>query len=132
MYMFFIFFLMIQRPPRSKRTDTLIPSTTLCRSDRQDQEDHGTDNDGAAAVQLDQPPRPRFVEAISGIERYTQGVDEPRPWRSEEHTSELQELLRRSYAVFCVKKKRGKVDSHRKMNRILHGRRNIAARTSTQ
>src|SRR3546814_3878175 len=101
---FFFFFLMIRRPPRSTRTDTLFPYTTLFRS--------------------------LLVMAW----RSTPGRDMPRadlprirPWlwlalvvllvqialggwtsRSEEHTSELQSLMRISYAVFCLKKKKQK------------------------
>src|SRR3546814_12341721 len=81
---FFFFFLMIRRPPRSTRTDTLFPYTTLFRS----------------------------VAAIDGLSRHEydlnrwlaeRGMDVT---RSEEHTSELQSLMRISYAVFCLKKKK--------------------------
>src|SRR3546814_14701503 len=84
----FVFFLMIRRPPRSTRTDTLFPYTTLFRS-----------AEIRAAIR---PPRTharlkyRLVEPLSS-ER-----------RSEEHTSELQSLMRISYAVFCLKKKNQK------------------------
>src|SRR3546814_11969622 len=84
------FFLMIRRPPRSTRTDTLFPYTTLFRSRRR--------------------PRPR------SIDRARRPGGRPRPGalslaglsieRSEEHTSELQSLMRISYAVFCLKKKK--------------------------
>src|SRR3546814_9088794 len=74
------FFLMIRRPPRSTRTDTLFPYTTLFRS--RDSRDPST-----------APPDP--ATGPGG-----------RVWgRSEEHTSELQSLMRISYAVFCLKKK---------------------------
>src|SRR3546814_2603418 len=82
------FFLMIRRPPRSTRTDTLFPYTTLFRSLLS----------GFAAGR-----RPRA--AAEGI------VARHRPralGRSEEHTSELQSLMRISYAVFCLKKKKKK------------------------
>src|SRR3546814_4860423 len=82
---------MIRRPPRSTRTDTLFPYTTLFRSKR--------------------APAPRRAAA--------QGRKTPNPTRtphrnhsrhagdrSEEHTSELQSLMRISYAVFCLKKKK--------------------------
>src|SRR3546814_3956426 len=74
-----IFFLMIRRPPRSTRTDTLFPYTTLFRSD------------------------------ISSVSTISVPARRPSPtcrrWmRSEEHTSELQSLMRISYAVFCLKK----------------------------
>src|SRR6056297_3989346 len=71
------FFLMIRRPPRSTRTDTLFPYTTLFRSLKVGPQ---------AGVRWPSVPLPR--------------------WRSEEHTSELQSLRRISYAVFCLKKKK--------------------------
>src|SRR3546814_16031858 len=74
------FFLMIRRPPRSTRTDTLFPYTTLFRSP------HGP------------PSAPRISRKV--LSR-TSG----KAVRSEEHTSELQSLMRISYAVFCLKKK---------------------------
>src|SRR3546814_16189696 len=86
---FVFFFLMIRRPPRSTRTDTLFPYTTLFRSGHR-----------PAA----HPPR---KPAASG--RKLRGGQRPGQWprhRSEEHTSELQSLMRISYAVFCLKKKK--------------------------
>src|SRR3546814_21105028 len=78
------FFLMIRRPPRSTRTDTLFPYTTLFRS-----------------VAIGDIPRGVPIPAPAGwVER--SGIF----WRSEEHTSELQSLMRISYAVFCLKKKK--------------------------
>src|SRR3546814_4285162 len=78
---------MIRRPPRSTRTDTLFPYTTLFRS-------------SAKAV----PHRPRRSSRQPSAHRM--GGDELP--RSEEHTSELQSLMRISYAVFCLKKKKHK------------------------
>src|SRR3546814_16731469 len=80
------FFLMIRRPPRSTRTDTLFPYTTLFRSGFQTR--HG----GAMNRMMN-----RVV---------TQALAEVDVVRSEEHTSELQSLMRISYAVFCLKKKK--------------------------
>src|SRR3546814_2774102 len=101
---------MIRRPPRSTRTDTLFPYTTLFRS--------GADRPG---------PHLRFLYGSSGLVVTTINSEEsfvaqpirigvvlrfknPEPWRigwrSEEHTSELQSLMRISYAVFCLKKKK--------------------------
>src|SRR3546814_3885431 len=80
---FLFFFLMIRRPPRSTRTDTLFPYTTLFRSGQQQAGEQQRD-----AADGGDPERAR------------QGVV-----RSEEHTSELQSLMRISYAVFCLKKK---------------------------
>src|SRR3546814_5087965 len=124
--MLFVFFLMIRRPPRSTRTDTLFPYTTLFRSRH------------VALLRLDLAPGrqalhhgqvaavvgPR-LEALPGLLRHQaiglrRGQDghllvEPGgapallqaadQLRSEEHTSELQSLMRISYAVFCLKKK---------------------------
>src|SRR3546814_7404417 len=81
---------MIRRPPRSTRTDTLFPYTTLFRS--------------AAADRT----RFRPVQFSRGALRLRRGGRShaaPSPLRSEEHTSELQSLMRISYAVFCLKKK---------------------------
>src|SRR3546814_8981663 len=80
------FFLMIRRPPRSTRTDSLFPYTTLFRSMLV----------VAFAVMI--PP-------TQGISRRALASDDD---RSEEHTSELQSLMRISYAVFCLKKKKKK------------------------
>src|SRR3546814_4542623 len=82
------FFLMIRRPPRSTRTDTLFPYTTLFRSER-----HG----GAPRKERDERG-----------ERSQRRLEVSAALRSEEHTSELQSLMRISYAVFCLKKKNKK------------------------
>src|SRR3546814_2065506 len=90
---------MIRRPPRSKRTDTLFPYTTLFRSRQMRQ---GADGDAAD----------QRVEITAGLEALLADRLPRRPvgfeidvGRSEEHTSELQSLMRNSYAVFCLKKK---------------------------
>src|SRR3546814_1811137 len=86
---------MIRRPPRSTRTDTLFPYTTLFRS--QPARDAGRVRpDRAAALHRHSRPDPLHRDA---------GAISPLPRRSEEHTSELQSLMRISYAVFCLKKK---------------------------
>src|SRR3546814_6386005 len=93
---------MILRPPRSTRTDTLFPYTTLFRSVRQDA--------GAAAHVRDRESRCRqgrfrtLVACGLGDQWLRHVHGRPCP-RSEEHTSELQSLMRISYAVFCLKKK---------------------------
>src|SRR3546814_3749898 len=89
---------MIRRPPRSTRTDTLFPYTTLFRSkDRAvDAAFDSIEADGPASV---------LVVASGG---HCQLL---RVERSEEHTSELQSLMRISYAVFCLKKK-NKMNKH--------------------
>src|SRR3546814_2660952 len=96
---------MIRRPPRSTRTDTLFPYTTLFRSapkksTRYFEQDH---------------LRWRFGEKSSRL--YRRHRSELAPYfRSEEHTSELQSLMRSSYAVFCLKKK----NKHHTANSYLH------------
>src|SRR3546814_1607897 len=87
------FFLMIRRPPRSTRTDTLFPYTTLFRSPR-----------GAVTVRGSGSAAPA-IAAITGRTN-SSAVTKAETGRSEEHTSELQSLMRISYAVFCLKKKK--------------------------
>src|SRR3546814_7317982 len=98
------FFLMIRRPPRSTRTDTLFPYTTLFRS-------RPGDGEFAEAVDHRIPGRSQPGE-IGGRRRQNLRIDQGRidlgGRRSEEHTSELQSLMRISYAVFCLKKKKKK------------------------
>src|SRR3546814_6215138 len=95
------FFLMIRRPPRSTRTDTLFPYTTLFRS-------------GASSGFVPTPDAKLvygyfgsntlgYTDAALQAQKYTYKNLLP---RSEEHTSELQSLMRISYAVFCLKKKK--------------------------
>src|SRR3546814_3840203 len=89
-----LFFLMIRRPPRSTRTDTLFPDTTLFRSNVRklaDREERSGDGDEKAG------------DRRHDVRRLPFGVN-----RSEEHTSDLQSLMRISYAVFCLKKKNNK------------------------
>src|SRR3546814_6592322 len=93
MYSFFVFVLRIRRPPRSTRTDTLFPDTTLFRSRI------------AAAKNIE-------ISDIVGsgpagrIRKSDLGLPVAALAKSEEHTSELQSLMRISYAVFCLKKKK--------------------------
>src|SRR3546814_6934178 len=96
---------MIRRPPRSTRTDTLFPYTTLFRSpsnhDRRPETDRPAVRLAVARKAGDRrPPAPSIA-----CERCRLGPLHPRQGRSEEHTSELQSLMRISYAVFCLKKK---------------------------
>src|SRR3546814_1559123 len=91
-FVILVFFLMIRRPPRSTRTDTLFPYTTLFRSVAGDFTSAGDRVSGHAAVES---------IAIAAAIGFALIVAD----RSEEHTSELQSLMRISYAVFCLKKK---------------------------
>src|SRR3546814_12902964 len=106
MYYFVFFFLMIRRPPRSTRTDTLFPYTTLFRSP--DRHWFGSapqilaELRGSAAAEA----IPQIEAAVAAYPFATQYRTWPGPNRSEEHTSELQSLMRISYAVFCLKKKK--------------------------
>src|SRR3546814_2920328 len=108
-----LFFLMILRPPRSTRTDTLFPYTTLFRSTALERmnSDLGRITLALQAlvgslvvhVTIDQVAmwtykHPTIGDALSEVTRHNP--------RSEEHTSELQSLMRISYAVFCLKKKK--------------------------
>src|SRR3546814_1077549 len=126
-YTVVFFFLMLRLPPRSTRTDTLFPYTTLFRS-----EHGGTDHQDRAEIQRHQAG-PQHDQCADEADH--QGGDAPGPQlltqkeyradgetldflqapvidgvacasaqRSEEHTSELQSLMRSSYAVFCLKK----------------------------
>src|SRR3546814_10101940 len=101
-----LFFLMIRRPPRSTRTDTRFPYTTLFRSGvmtaamKQDRVAvPGTANGCAQRVHIGLPVGGRVAE-LQNLQR------------SEEHTSELQSLMRISYAVFCLKKKLNTIKIH--------------------
>src|SRR3546814_5534156 len=96
---------MIRRPPRSTRTDTLFPYTTLFRSLRPSPAFAG---EGARALLAVLVRRRRVRHRVAiGVDDadLTQVQRAHRLFRSEEHTSELQSLMRISYAVFCLKKK---------------------------
>src|SRR3546814_3652143 len=99
---------MIRRPPRSTRTDTLFPYTTLFRSllqtlksrfDNRPDSEHGQALTRVAML----------VVVLAYLQFVVKGhacVERGLALRSEEHTSELQSLMRISYAVFCLKKKK--------------------------
>src|SRR3546814_1649169 len=94
-FLIFFFFLMIRRPPRSTRTDTLFPYTTLFRSE----------DDRVAAIILFDLRLPRTLLALAvGAMLGLAGA----ALQIGKHTSELQSLMRISYAVFCLKKKKHK------------------------
>src|SRR3546814_4187107 len=129
---------MIGRPPRSTRTDTLFPFTTLFRSPQDEPHDR---SGHVRAPSADRGPgRPDHVRAdgrrggcpdrqvgrpVSAVEEalhaYRAAVDESRrAERSEEHTSELQSLMRISYAVFCLKKKNTKKHTQIRHRKTIH------------
>src|SRR3546814_10623916 len=103
LFIFCVFFLMLRRPPRSTRTDTLFPYTTLFRSvlvaisggircgHRNTAEDEASRHGAEGQPATREENGHRMGQAAH---------------RSEEHTSELQSLMRISYAVFCLKKKK--------------------------
>src|SRR3546814_1324628 len=89
---------MIRRPPRSTRTDTLFPYTTLFRSGKDDKVNPEGLLQCMSEAMRNCLPDP---EITTNVEQ-----------RSEEHTSELQSLMRISYAVFCLKKKKNNNNTH--------------------
>src|SRR3546814_20458345 len=98
-----LFFLMIRPPPRSTRTDTLFPYTPLFRS-RPLGRRRGCRRRAALPAAL--AAAPSHAAAASGRSAGARHTARSAPAeRSEEHTSELQSLMRISYAVFCLKKK---------------------------
>src|SRR3546814_1914928 len=125
---------MIRRPPRSTRTDTLFPYTTLFRSPRRidrmaghrpfsdlmkdwSPERRARNEAHKAKLEAELMGRAATRDAIEELEA-GKGVR-----RSEEHTSELQSLMRISYAVFCLKKKKVQQQSytnHKTINKIVH------------
>src|SRR3546814_1762786 len=115
---------MIRRPPRSTRTDTLFPYTTLFRSPYR--QDAGADRAAIFSVlpgegtMLRQQCRAPSRQPRRSLPRHQEVLpqhapcagDRVLPKRSEEHTSELQSLMRISYAVFCLKKKNNITNTH--------------------
>src|SRR3546814_2345327 len=99
--MFVFFFSIIRRPPRSTRTDTLFPFSTLFRS-----------RSGLLPAGWSRHVSRRSPESLARVEGVAhrladedqQAQHDRQDGRSEEHTSELQSLMRISYAVFCLKK----------------------------
>src|SRR3546814_21112443 len=112
-----VFLLMIRRPPRSTRTDTLFPYTTLFRSGgsagaarAHRRRTEAPEGDGDAAREPLCGRRARWAVGQDGRKFRAGTILVGRPdfvglTRLEEHTSELQSLMRISYAVFCLKKK---------------------------
>src|SRR3546814_10726256 len=110
---------MIRRPPVSTRTDTLFPYTTLFRSRIIDRHGGALIDEIRTGRAADER-RPKFqpvggikVQVQAGEQKgaivfHAEGCKGIANSRSEEHTSELQSLMRISYAVFCLKKKKAK------------------------
>src|SRR3546814_16376855 len=99
LFVFIFFFLMLRRPPRSTRTYTLFPYTTLFRSPGDLIWNYWVNN----YLLGRRPPAFDILFWNADTTRMTAGLHAD--FRSEEHTSELQSLMRISYAVFCLKKK---------------------------
>src|SRR3546814_3813725 len=97
---------MLPRPPRSQRTDTLFPYTTLFRSIAvQEFRQWREVRRNARSIVCDPPGHPGAPCNIVMVETVCRSCRR-HVRRSEEHTSELQSLMRISYAVFCLKKKK--------------------------
>src|SRR3546814_3380541 len=108
-----LFFFVIRRPPRSTRTDTLFPYTTLFRSlllsAAPASADPGSLGSGGSSGSSGS------LGSTGSISSGSAALPIPSPaGRSEEHTSELQSLMRISYAVFCLKKKNNQTTQHPK------------------
>src|SRR3546814_7776079 len=113
MYISFFLFLRVRRPPRSTRTDTLLPYTTLFRSEEGENDEQpktaamsdrlaqrlSAHRTAALQIEVARHPQVALAALVHGM------VQTVLQDRSEEHTSELQSLMRISYAVFCLKKK---------------------------
>src|SRR3546814_3851130 len=103
---------MIRRPPRSTRTDTLFPYTTLFRSPRSLARRRGGITSGQRGM---------LINHVQGEAEWVANSASPaRCCRSEEHTSELQSLMRISYAVFCLKKKKNSNTSASRTSHFIH------------
>src|SRR3546814_10116571 len=105
---------MIRRPPRSTRTDTLFPYTTLFRSGRCD----GQRCQGGRAGRGGQIPARGRSACAAGHRQPVRRRGHGAGGRSEEHTSELQSLMRISYAVFCLKKKKTSTTNNNKITTV--------------
>src|SRR3546814_1078699 len=110
--LFYFFFLMIRRPPRSTRTDTLFPYTTLFRSNSDcgclwifPSDSQTVSPQGFYLRVFSRREIKMKCDQLDIFKSSQEGRAAAAPKRSEEHTSELQSLMRISYAVFCLKKK---------------------------
>src|SRR3546814_4433315 len=113
---------MIRRPPRSTRTDTLFPYTTLFRS----LAPWARIAENAAWPGVSRKTTERSLDASEPASRLFMSTENAArrcvmpPARSEEHTSELQSLMRISYAVFCLKKKKTEISQPQQRLRITY------------
>src|SRR3546814_8327309 len=115
---------MIRRPPRSTRTDTLFPYTTLFRSEATVKL---VGDDGKVVervIQVGDAIKDQWIVTgglKAGEKLIVEGGSKTAAGqRSEEHTSELQSLMRISYAVFCLKKKKKKITNTKTLSDKLH------------
>src|SRR3546814_3600981 len=127
----FFCFLMIRRPPRSTRTDTLFPYTTLFRSMMSEE----TMLNAATRTISDWITNIATRSTDSASNRLLficrQSVTTACAARSEEHTSELQSLMRISYAVFCLKKKKYRQKQHKHNSNNSHKHKQQRQRPKT-
>src|SRR3546814_5540449 len=119
---------MIRRPPRSTRTDTLFPYTTLFRSEgRQTSCRHAFRRPPGLLASA--PPAIRIGSEGARTDHSVRHQNQRNPQcdmvRSEEHTSELQSLMRISYAVFCLKKKKNNKHKHQKIQHHITSNQSI-------
>src|SRR3546814_1131625 len=119
---------MIRRPPRSTRTDTLFPYTTLFRSPRRRQ---ARKRNGRSAGPCGPYRQGRRLGRAASGQCTDSGRNRTQVGRSEEHTSELQSLMRISYAVFCLKKKKKKIKHISIANNTIIQEKNVT-NTSTR
>src|SRR3546814_7939572 len=136
---------MIRRPPRSTRTDTLFPDTTVFRSRRVAVDRGDRVLDPRIVAQRQDRPRNLLLHhqhVVAGMaddmERHASptrlrrhNLASTRARGSEEHTSELQSLMRISYAVFCLKKKNKKYQIHRTKQKNVHSTQCTSTRMNT-
>src|SRR3546814_6376004 len=117
---------MIRRPPRSTRTDTLFPYTTLFRSHAV-RTDHRLQPAERRARPLQWPEHPR--RPLRRTRPPGHPLSPVLSGRSEEHTSELQSLMRISYAVFCLKKKKHRNNKITQLTTCIHRKHDITCTT---